>query len=150
PRLLAWVRNGGLMVVQYQQYAYFRRGYAPYQLTVGSPHDRITDQTAPVEPLPGGEVLLDRPNRITAADWRGWVQERGLYFARTWDDAWKPALRMQDPGQPPLDGGLLIARYGEGTYVYTGISFFRELPAGVTGAMRLLANLLALGTAPPP
>jgi hypothetical protein len=137
------------MIVQYQQYGFFRNDYAPYPLSAGMPHDRITDQTAPVQVLPGGEKVMAWPNRITAVDWKGWVQERGLYFARTWDDAWVPALRMQDPGQAPLDGGLLIAPYGKGSYVYTGISFFRELPAGVTGAMRLFANLLAIGSATP-
>ena len=85
-----------------------------------------------------------RPNRLRQADWKGWVQERGLYFARSWDPAYRPVLETHDPGEAPLEGGLLVARWGKGTYVYTGLSFFRQLPAGVPGAFRLFANLLAL------
>ena len=89
--------------------------------------------------------VLNFPNKIAAADFNGWIQERGLYFAHRWDEAYKPVLEMADPGEAPLRGSLLVAKYGQGTYVYTGISFFRELPAGVPGAFRLFANLLALG-----
>ena len=88
--------------------------------------------------------LFNTPNRIAAADWVGWPQERGLYFAGTWDDAYVPLLEMSDAGRPPLQGGLLVARYGAGTYVYTGLSFFRALPAGTPGAFRLFLNLLGL------
>jgi hypothetical protein len=84
------------------------------------------------------------PNRLRTADWQSWVQERGLYFARTWDPRYRPILETHDPGETPLLGGLLIAPVGKGTYVYTGLSFFRQLPAGVPGAFRLFANLLAL------
>jgi hypothetical protein len=84
------------------------------------------------------------PNRITPADWTGWVQERGLYFARSWDARYQALIETHDPGEAPLEGGLLVARVGRGTYVYTGLAFFRELPAGVPGAWRLFANLLAL------
>ncbi len=89
--------------------------------------------------------VLRRPNRISERDWEGWVQERGLYFARTWDPAYSPILETHDEGESPLQGGLLVAPVGRGTYVYTGLSFFRQLPAGVPGALRLFANLLALG-----
>ncbi len=150
PRLLGYVRAGGLLIVQYQQYPFFDGHYAPYPMTLASPHDRVTDETARVEVLPGGRRLLAAPNRIGDADWDGWVQERGLYFAHSWDDAYTPALELHDPGEPPLRGGLLVAPVGKGTWVYTGLSFFRELPAGVTGAMRLFANLLGLGSAPVP
>ena len=84
------------------------------------------------------------PNRLGTADWQGWVQERGLYFARSWDPAFRPLLETHDPGEGPLEGGLLVARVGRGSYIYTGLSFFRQLPAGVPGAFRLFANLLAL------
>jgi hypothetical protein len=84
------------------------------------------------------------PNAIGPADWGGWVQERGLYFARDWAPEYRPVLEMHDAGEPPLRGGLLVAPVGHGTYVYTGIAFFRELPAGVPGAYRLFMNLLAL------
>jgi LmbE family N-acetylglucosaminyl deacetylase len=154
-RLLDYVRRGGLVLVQYQQQLYFRGNYAPYPLTLGGPslipggqpvvHDRVTDERAPVRVLPAGRRALGAPNRITVADWDGWVQERGLYFARSWDPAWQPLLETHDPGDAPLEGGLLVSRLGRGTYVYTGLSFFRQLPAGIPGAFRLFADLLALG-----
>jgi hypothetical protein len=102
----------------------------------------VTDETAPVRVV-GNHPVTRVPNRITKQDWKGWVQERGLYFARTWDRRYQPVLESHDPGEPPLRGGLLIAPVGKGTYVYTGLSFFRQLPAGVPGAFRLFANLLA-------
>ena len=153
-RLLAYVRGGGLLLVQYQQQLFFEGGYAPYPLTVGGPsstpgappvaHDRVTEETAPVRLLAPADPVVLLPNRLGDADWQGWVQERGLYFARTWHPAYRPLLEIHDPGEPPLEGGLLVAKVGRGTYVYTGLSFFRQLPAGVPGAFRLFANLLAL------
>ena len=95
--------------------------------------------------LAPGHPVLTTPNRITDADFAGWVQERGLYFAQTWDPRYTPLLATGDPGETPLEGGLLVAPVGEGTYVYTGLAFFRQLPEGVPGAWRLFANLLALG-----
>ncbi len=167
-RLLAYVRAGGLLIVQYQQHQFFTRGYAPRPLTVGGPaltlavddtssgttapptrpvsHDRVTDEAAPVTIIAPEHPAVLRPNRIAESDWQGWVQERGLYFARTWDPGYQPILETHDPGDAPLQGGLLIAPVGKGTYVYTGLSFFRQLPAGVPGAFRLFANLLALRT----
>jgi hypothetical protein len=144
-RLLQYVADGGLLLVQYQQYQFVRGEYAPHPLTIGFPHDRVTDETAQVRMLRPEHAVLTHPNRLDAADWEGWPQERGLYFAHTWDDAYTPLLAMADPGMPELQGGLLVARHGEGTYVYTGISFFRALPAGTPGAYRLFMNLLALG-----
>jgi LmbE family N-acetylglucosaminyl deacetylase len=153
-RLLAYARRGGLVVVQYQQQPYFDGGFSPYPLTLGGPslmpgglpvaHDRVTDETAPVRVLAPSDPVFTVPNRITDADWRGWIQERGLYFARTWDPAFRPMLETHDPGEAPLEGGLLVARVGRGHYVYTGLGFFRQLPGGVPGAFRLFANLLAL------
>jgi hypothetical protein len=172
-RLLTYARGGGTVIVQYQQYGYFLGHFAPFPLTVGSRppgvpdsaattttrssvqavqstallggHDRVADETALVTLVDPTSPVLRAPNQIGGADWDGWVQERGLYFAHSWDAAWKPVVEMHDPGDPPLEGGLLVARVGRGTYVYTGISFFRQLPAGVPGAWRLFANLLALG-----
>ena len=164
-RLLEYVRRGGLLIVQYQQHDFFSSGYAPYPLTVGGraagarrhhpgrrarprapvSHDRVTDERAPVQIVRPGHPALRAPNAIGPADWADWVQERGLYFARTWDKAYVPLVETHDPGEAPLEGGLLVARHGKGTYVYTGLSFFRQLPAGVPGAYRLFANLLALG-----
>jgi len=142
-RLLDYARAGGRLIVQYQQYPFVRGGYAPYPFTIANPHDRVTDETAPVRELDPAGALFRRPNRIGPADWDGWVQERGLYFAHTWDPAYHPMLESGDNGER-LDGGLLAARLGRGLYVYTGLAFFRELPANVPGAYRLFANLLAL------
>jgi hypothetical protein len=142
-RLLAWVRAGGLLIVQYQQTGFTDGGYAPEKLEIVRPIDRVTDETAPVHILEAGHPLLNVPNRIGPADWDGWVQERGLYFAHAWDPVYTPILEMADPGDAPQRGSLLAARIGKGRYIYTGLAFFRELPAGVPGAYRLFANLLA-------
>jgi LmbE family N-acetylglucosaminyl deacetylase len=143
-RLLDYARSGGLVIVQYQQYPFVNGGLAPYPLSIARPHDRVTDETASVRLLDPAHPAFHVPNEISAADWQGWVQERGLYFAHDWDSTYTPLLEMHDPGDPPLRGGLLVANVGAGTYVYTGLAFFRELPAGVPGAYRLFANLLAL------
>jgi len=142
-RLLDYARTGGRLIVQYQQYPYVRGNFAPHRLTIAQPHDRVTDETSPVTALEPSSALFRSPNAIGAADWDGWVQERGLYFAHDWDPAYKPMLEMGDAGDK-LHGGLLVARLGRGLFVYTGLSFFRQLPAGVPGAYRLFANLLAL------
>lgn len=144
-RLLEFVEGGGTLIVQYNQYRFSGGGFAPYPLTIARPHDRVTDETAPVRLLDPTHPALSWPNRISDKDFEGWIQERGLYFARTWDEHFTPLLAMSDPGEDPLHGGLLVARYGKGTYVYTGLAFFRQLPAGVTGAYRLFANLVSLG-----
>jgi LmbE family N-acetylglucosaminyl deacetylase len=143
-RLLEYARAGGLLLVQYQQYPFIDGGYAPYRLSIGRPHDRVTDETAPVTPLDSAHPAFHYPNEIRAADWRGWVQERGLYFAHDWDTTYVPLLETHDAPGPELKGGVLVAPLGRGTYVYTGLSFFRQLPAGVPGAYRLFANLLGL------
>jgi LmbE family N-acetylglucosaminyl deacetylase len=144
-RLLEYVRGGGTLIVQYNKYELVQGHFTPYPLTMANPHDRVTDEAAPVKVLDPAHPVFNTPNRITEADFGGWIQERGLYFAHSWDAAYTPLLEMADPGEDPLRGGLLIARYGQGTYVYTGLAFFRQLPAGVPGAWRLFANLLALG-----
>jgi hypothetical protein len=144
PRLLDYARNGGLLIVQYQQYPFTEGKFAPFPLEIARPHDRVTDETAPVTLLDPAHPVFTIPNRIGPRDWEGWVQERGLYFLHTWDPAYTPLLAMTDPGQPEMRGGLLVAQLGKGHYVYTGLAFFRQLPAGVPGAYRLLANLLAL------
>ncbi|MFB3111297.1 MAG: PIG-L family deacetylase, partial [Gemmatimonadales bacterium] len=149
-RLLQYTRDGGLLVVQYQQYQFVRGAYAPYPLDIGRPHDRVTDETAPVRILRPEAPVFNTPNRIGPADWEGWPQERGLYFAQTWDEAYQPLLETNDAGRPPLRGGLLVTRSGAGTYVYTGLSFFRALPAGNPGALRLFLNILGLRPAKVP
>jgi LmbE family N-acetylglucosaminyl deacetylase len=148
-RLLEYVRRGGLVIVQYQQHRFFSGRFTPYPMTVGGgqpqvSHDRVTDETAPVRIVAKNHPLVLVPNRLTSGDWKDWVQERGLYFARSWDRRFRPVLETHDQGEPALQGGLLVATVGRGTYVYTGLSFFRQLPAGVPGAFRLFANLLAL------
>jgi len=146
-RLLEYARRGGLLIVQYQQHRFFTGGFAPYPMAVGGPqvsHDRVTDEKALMRILAKAHPVARVPNRLTNGDWTGWVQERGLYFPRSWDRRYLPVLETHDPGDQPLKGGLLIAPVGQGTYVYTGLSFFRQLPAGVPGAFRLFANLLAL------
>jgi hypothetical protein len=142
-RLLDYVRDGGRLVVQYQQYQFVTGDYAPYPLTIRRPHDRITDENAPVRMLEPDHPVFRTPNRISEEDWLGWPQERGLYFAGEWDAQYTPLLEMTDPGMEPIRGGLLVANYGRGTYVYTAVSFFRAIPAGVPGAVRLFLNLLA-------
>ena len=149
-RLLDYAKNGGLLIVQYQQYPFVDGGFAPFPLSIARPHDRVTDENAPVTELDPANPVFHYPNEIGAADWRGWIQERGLYFAHSWDPTYVPVLEMHDPGPPSppppaeLKGGLLIAPLGRGTYVYTGLSFFRQLPAGVPGPYRLFMNLLGL------
>ncbi len=143
-RVLEYARGGGLVIVQYQQYQFVDGDFAPYPLTIARPHDRVTDEQAAVAALDADHPVLHAPNAIGPPDWNGWVQERGLYFAHAWDSTYVPVLEMADPGGAPLRGGLLIAPVGRGTYVYTGLAFFRQLPAGVPGAYRLLLNLLGL------
>jgi len=143
-RILDYVKNGGHVVVQYQQYPYIEGKFAPLPLDIARPHDRITDETAPVTVLDPASPVFTTPNKIGPEDWNGWIQERGLYFAHTWDPAYTPLLSMKDPDTEDLKGGLLVAKVGKGTYVYTGLAFFRQLPAGVPGGYRLFANLLGL------
>ncbi|AEI64999.1 PIG-L family deacetylase [Corallococcus macrosporus] len=143
-RLLQYVEGGGRLVVQYNTNS--RVGpltslVSPYPLEID--RDRVTDETAVMTPLSADEPLLRAPNALTAADFEGWVQERGLYFASKWDARFRPVFAMHDAGEAPLQGALLVARHGKGTFVYTGLAFFRQLPAGVPGAYRLLANILS-------
>ena len=149
-RLLAYARRGGLVIVQYQQYQFIAGGFAPFSLSIANPHDRVTSEAAPVRALRPDHPALAVPNRIGPSDWDGWVQERGLYFAREWDARYETIVESHDAGEPAREGGLLVSRVGQGTWVYTGLAFFRQLPAGVAGAFRLFANLLALSGAPTP
>ncbi len=142
--VLDFAHAGGTVVVQYNQYNFPSGDYAPYPVTISRPHDRITDETASVTPIEPEAPVLTTPNRITDADFEGWVQERGLYFLGTWDPAFTPVLSMADPGEAPKEGSLLVASVGQGVYVYTGLAFFRQFPAGVPGAYRLFANLVSL------
>lgn len=144
PRLFSWVEAGGTLVLQYNtSFEQVTDQLGPFPLKLG--RDRVTVEEAPVTFLAPEHPLLLRPNRIGPGDFEGWVQERGLYFPATWDERYTPLLGMADPGEKETKGSLLVARHGKGTYVYTGLSFFRQLPAGVPGAMRLFANLVSGG-----
>jgi LmbE family N-acetylglucosaminyl deacetylase len=142
-RLLDYARQGGTLVVQYGQYEMMQRGIMPYPITINRPHDRVTNENAPVTILDSTAAVLRTPNRITSRDFEGWIQDRSLYMPRTFDPAWTPILAMSDPGEAPVQGALLVAPLGQGTYVYTTLAFFRQLPNGVPGAARLFVNLLA-------
>lgn len=144
-RILDFARAGGTVIVQYQQYQYASGDYAPYPVSINRPHDRVTDEHAEVRILDPSAAVLTTPNVIGPADWEGWVHERGLYFLGQWDARYTPVLEMADAGEPPLGGSLLAAPLGEGIFAYTGLAFFRQFPAGVPGAYRLFANLIALG-----
>jgi LmbE family N-acetylglucosaminyl deacetylase len=142
-RLLDYARNGGTLVVQYGQYEMQRPGMMPYPITINRPHDRVTNENAAVTILDSTSAILRAPNRITARDFDGWIQDRSLYMPRTFDPAYTPVLAMSDPGEQPNRGAILVAPLGRGTYVYTTLAFFRQLPNGVPGAARLFVNLLA-------
>lgn len=140
-RLMKYIRQGGRYVVQYvTQQRSGMDNIGPYPFSIS--RNRVTVEQAPVSFPDPNHPLLTVPNRITAEDFEGWVQERGLYFAGTWDKSYTTVIESNDPGEPPTGGGLLFARYGKGSYVYTGYSFFRQLPAGVPGAYRWIVNLL--------
>ena len=143
-RLLDFVRRGGTVISQYNQYQFPAGGFAPLPVEMARPHDRVTDEEAAVRFLEPDHPLLSTPNLLSAEDFEGWVQERGLYFLNQWDDGYTPVLEMADPGEDPKQGSLLVTRLGDGAYVYTGLALFRQLPAGVSGAFRLLANLVSL------
>jgi LmbE family N-acetylglucosaminyl deacetylase len=147
-RLLDYVSNGGTLVVQYERdFAWDRAQYAPYPAKIsppaGSPLPRVTDETSPVKFLKPDDPLLNRPNKITQEDFKGWVQERGLYFWTQFDSKYTPLLAMNDPGEPDQNGSLVYTNYGKGVYIYAALAFFRQLPEGVPGAYRLFVNLIS-------
>ena len=148
-RLLDYVRDGGVFIVQYNTPdAWNRRPYAPFPARIVDRSHRVTDENAPVTLLEPGHRVFRFPNPISGDDFAGWVQERGLYFIQERDGRFRALLASHDPGEPPLDGGLLVADYGKGQYVLTSYSWFRQLPAGVAGAIRLFSNLVSLGADP--
>ncbi len=144
PTLFSYVDHGGTIIAQYNNSEGLKaKEIAPYDLQLS--RDRVTDEKAKVTFLAPQNAVLNTPNKITSADFDNWVQERGLYFPNKWDQHFTPILAFNDPDESPKEGGLLVAQYGKGYFVYTGLSFFRQLPAGVPGAYRLLANLISLG-----
>jgi menaquinone-dependent protoporphyrinogen IX oxidase len=142
--LFNYVENGGTVIAQYNLSDKLKASkIAPYDIHLS--RDRVTDEKATMTFVDPENTVLNVPNKITTADFDGWVQERGLYFPDKWDDHFTAILECKDPNEKPTKGALLVAKYGKGYFVYTGLSFFRQLPAGVPGAYRLFANLLALG-----
>jgi hypothetical protein len=142
-KLLDYAQAGGVVVAQYNTTADLKtKEIGPYPLEIS--RDRVTDETAEVRILAPDHPVMNTPNKISSEDFKGWVQERGLYFPNKWDPRWTPILSSNDPGEKPLDGGLLVAKSGKGYFVYTGYSWFRQLPAGVPGAYRLFANVVSL------
>jgi LmbE family N-acetylglucosaminyl deacetylase len=149
-RLMDYVSGGGRLVVQYNvSRGFASRGlkkeeFGPYPIQLS--RKRVTEEDAAITLLNPNHPLLNSPNKITAADFDGWIQERGLYFADKWDDKYTPLLASNDEGEESQKGGLLYARYGKGAFIYTGYSFFRQLPAGVSGALKLFANIISKET----
>lgn len=146
PDLLKYVHDGGTLVVQYNtsnELEIDKDKFSPYPLTLS--RDRVTEENSEVRILKPEHPILNFPNKITSHDFDGWVQERGLYYPSAWGEQFDAVLSMNDKGEPARNGSLLVARYGEGHYVYTGLSFFRELPEGVPGAYKLFTNIVSLG-----
>ncbi|HXR48069.1 MAG TPA: PIG-L family deacetylase [Candidatus Limnocylindrales bacterium] len=145
PALFAYAKAGGNVIEQYNRPGRDLQTdqFTPYHLQLSN--DRVTDETAAMTFLTPDHPVLNTPNKITSADFDGWIQERGIYYPNEWDDHFTPILACSDPGEAPLKGGLLVAKYGKGYFVYTGLVFFRQLPDGVPGAYRLFANLVSLG-----
>jgi hypothetical protein len=144
-RLLDFVSQGGTLVVQYNQSvgAFNAGGFTPYPVTASA--KRVTVEEAPVEIMAPDDSVFHYPNEIKPSDFNGWVQERGVYFMDKWDPRFTALMSSRDPAEDPLPGGLLRASYGRGAYIYTGYAFFRQLPAGVPGAVRLFVNIIAAG-----
>jgi hypothetical protein len=146
PDLLNYVKEGGTLVVQYNTSNDFeidKDKFSPYPLTLS--RERVTEENSAVTILKPDHRVLNFPNKISAKDFDGWVKERGLYFPSAWGQEFEAILSMHDTGEPARNGSLLVAKYGEGHYVYTGLSFFRELPEGVSGAYKLFTNIVSLG-----
>ena len=142
-KLMEYVYNGGTYLVQYNTLGTKYAEPGPYEFKIS--RDRVTEEDAKVKLLNPSHPLLKFPNKITEKDFAGWIQERGLYFPDEWDENYEPILEMNDQGENPKRGSLLYTKYGDGFFIYTGLSFFRELPAGVPGAYKLFINLISAG-----
>jgi hypothetical protein len=148
PRLLEFANAGGTLIVFYHKSDEWnpdpnknRPQLAPYPIILGG--ERVTDETAPVSFLQPRHPLLNFPNRITQADFKDWIQERGLYYPRQWDSQYAALFAMNDPGEKPLQGGLLVGKYGKGNYIYSSMVWYRQLRGGVPGAYRMFANMIS-------
>ena len=146
-RLLDYVKNGGVVIVQYNTPEY-DHNYGPYPYKMGSNPEEVTDEASKVEILDPFNPVFTWPNKITAKDFENWVEERGSKFLESWDAAYEPLLETHDPGQAPQKGGLVYAKYGKGVYIYNAYAFYRQMPEGVPGAYRFFANMISLGKNP--
>jgi hypothetical protein len=146
-RLMDYVKNGGVLIVQYNLQD-FDHNYGPYPFVLGPNPQKVVDENSEVTLLDAGNPAFSWPNKISADDFKGWIEERGHGFLRSWDSHYTPLVETHDPEQDPQLGGLLLARYGKGFYVYDAFALYRQLPNGVPGAYRLLANLVSLGKNP--
>jgi LmbE family N-acetylglucosaminyl deacetylase len=146
-RLLEYVKNGGVLIVQYNLQN-FDNNYGPYPFTLGPSPQKVVDENSTVVMVDAKNPSFGWPNQISAEDFKGWVEERGHGFMKTWDARYQPLVETHDPDQDPQQGGLLLARYGKGFYVYDAFALYRQLPSGVPGAYRLLGNLISLGKNP--
>jgi hypothetical protein len=146
-RLLDYVKQGGVLIVQYNTREY-DHNYGPYPITLTGDPEKVVDEDNAVQLLDPANPILSWPNKITEADFKGWVEERGHSFMHSWDQHYQALTATNDPDQDVQKGGLLSAKYGKGTYVYVAYALYRQLPEGVPGAYRLFANLLSLPKAP--
>jgi len=142
-RILDYVKNGGVVIVQYNT-PEFDHNYGPYPYSMTSNPEEVTDEASKVNVLEPSNPIFNWPNKITEADFGGWVEERGSKWMKTWDSHYQALLETHDAGQEPQKGGLLYAKYGKGIYIYNAYAFYRELPEGVPGAYRLFANMISL------
>jgi hypothetical protein len=141
------VKNGGVLIVQYNLQD-FDQNYGPYPFSLGSNPQKVVDEASKILFLKPDSPVFTWPNKIGEADFGSWVEERGHGFMQTWDQRYEPLVETADPEQDPQRGGLLLARYGKGAYIYDAFALYRQLPSGVPGAYRILANLVSLGKNP--
>jgi LmbE family N-acetylglucosaminyl deacetylase len=146
-RILEYVKNGGVAIVQYNTPEY-DHNYGPYPYKMGENPEEVTDENSKVEILAPANPVFNWPNKITSKDFENWMEERGSKFLESWDAAYEPLLETHDPGQPPQKGGLVFAKYGKGVYIYNAYAFYRQMPEGVPGAYRIFANMVSLAKNP--
>jgi hypothetical protein len=146
-RLIEYVKNGGVLIVQYNT-PEFDRNYGPFPYKMGGDPEEVTNEGSPLQILEPAHPVLTWPNSITNKDFTGWIEERGSKFLTSWDSHYTALLETHDPGQAPQKGGFLYASYGKGVYIYNAYAFYRELPEGIPGAYRLMANMLSIGKNP--
>ncbi len=144
PKLLEYVKNGGTLLTQYNtSHRMVTDHFSPYELKLS--RNRVAVEEAEIKIIKPKHPVMNYPNKITDEDFQDWVQERGLYFPEEWDKKFDTVISTHDPGEDPLEGGILVAKYGKGYFIYSSLSWFRELPAGVSGAYRLFTNLISVG-----